>query len=193
MTVQLETLDPELAQQAARWLMAAAGPDTLSQANAMQVVAYMHLYWVPAGAHIVREGQTDGLDQLWLVLDGELSVENNALQEGESEMVVRVMGAGSLIGELSLLDGGPRSANCVATTDILAATLSRSDFQRLLAEQPHVGVSLLLAISRRMANHVRDLTRKLQLFAQMNRTLGQELDAAPAAQDVDWPAIEDPD
>ncbi len=193
MTVQLETLDPELAQQAARWLMAAAGPDTLSQANAMQVVAYMHLHWVPAGAHIVREGQTDGLDQLWLVLDGELSVENNALQEGESEMVVRVMGAGSLIGELSLLDGGPRSANCVATTDILAATLSRSDFQRLLAEQPHVGVSLLLAISRRMANHVRDLTRKLQLFAQMNRTLGQELDAAPAAQDVDWPAIEDPD
>lgn len=193
MTVQLETLDPELAQQAARWLMAAAGPDTLSLADAMEVVAYMHLHWVAAGEHIVREGQTDGLDQLWLVLDGELSVENNALQEGESEMVVRVMGAGSLIGELSLLDGGPRSANCVATTDILAATLSRADFHRLLAEQPHVGVSLLLAISRRMANHVRDLTRKLQLFAQMNRTLGQELESAPVTQDVDWPAIEEQD
>ena len=193
MTLELAALDPELAQQTARWLVAAAGPDTLSVDEAMEVVAYMRLHDLAQGEHLVREGQMHGLDRLWLVLDGELSVENNPLQAGESEMVVRVVGPGSLIGELSLLDGGPRSANCVAMTHILAATLSRGDFHRLLAERPQVGVSLLLAIARRMAVHVRDLTRKLQLFAQMNRTLGQELEAAPADHDMDWPAIEEHD
>jgi CRP-like cAMP-binding protein len=184
----------ELKSQAAHWLATPSALDSLGLDDAMTVVDYMRPQALAAGEVLVAEGEADALDRMWLVLQGELSVESHALQTGEAELVVRVMGPGSLIGELSLLDGGPGSASCVATTDLLVATLDREDFLRLLAEHPAVGARLLLAMARRMAGHVRDLTRKLQLFAQMNRTLSEALDApADPTPVVDWPSIDGPD
>lgn len=215
-----DSLPPALAEWAADWLLAAPGLENLSRDDALVVAGYMQPHRVGLGEYIVREGQTEGADRLWLVLQGELSVESRALQAGEAEMVVRVMGPGSLIGELSLLDGGPRSADCVADTDIVAVSLGRADFVRLLTEQPQAGIGLLLAMAQRMAGHVRDLTRKVQLFAQMNRTLNQALESGPVPEPglhdrfepydrsgavpmperpdpheriSDWPAIEDSD
>jgi hypothetical protein len=48
---------------------------------------------------------------------------------------------------------------------------------RLLKEEPQVGARLLLAISKRMADRLRETTRKLRTFAQMNNVLQQELQA----------------
>ncbi|NIC39513.1 Crp/Fnr family transcriptional regulator, partial [Aquabacterium sp. A08] len=119
---------------------------------------------------------------------------SQALQLEAAGMVVRVMGPGSWIGELSLLDGGPRSASCVASTELRLAALGRDELERLMDEHPAVASRLLLTLAQRMAGHLRDLTRKLQLFAQMNRTLNQALDApADATPTVDWPAIDDAD
>jgi CRP-like cAMP-binding protein len=87
------------------------------------------------------------------------------------------MGPGNLIGEMGVLDGSPRSATCTATTEIYAAVLSRTALMRLLKEEPQVGARLLLAISKRMADRLRETTRKLRTFAQMNNVLQQELQA----------------
>jgi CRP/FNR family cyclic AMP-dependent transcriptional regulator len=46
---------------------------------------------------------------------------------------------------------------------------------RLLKEDPRLGSRLLLAISKRMADRLRETTRKLKTFAQMNKALQQEL------------------
>ena len=46
---------------------------------------------------------------------------------------------------------------------------------RLLKAEPAVGARLLLAISKRMADRLRETTRKLRTFAQMNKALQQEL------------------
>ena len=46
---------------------------------------------------------------------------------------------------------------------------------RLLKDEPRVGSRLLLAISKRMADRLRDTTRKLKSFAQMNKALQEEL------------------
>ena len=89
------------------------------------------------------------------------------------------MGPGSLIGELGLLDGAPRSASCVAQTDLSVAVMTRQQLLRLLQEQPRVGAKLVLAISKRMADHLREMTRKLELLSKMNRALGEELTALP--------------
>jgi CRP-like cAMP-binding protein len=76
---------------------------------------------------------------------------------------------------MGVLDGAPRSATCTATTDIYAAVLSRTALMRLLKDEPRVGARLLLAISKRMADRLRETTRKLKTFAQMNKALQQEL------------------
>lgn len=124
----------------------------------------------------MREGEVKQNDYMLLVRESDIAVENQLSGLHES-MVVSVMGPGHLIGEMGVLDGSPHSATCTINTEIYAAVLSRTALMRLLKEDPRVGARLLLAISKRMAERLRDTNRELHLFAQMNKTLHQELEA----------------
>ena len=181
-----DDLPPEMNadERAARLLVTPSALQTLSLDDAIKIVAYMQPRVIEAGCEFVREGEAVDNDHMLLVLEGDLSVQNNSLQDDDEHLVVRVMGPGSLIGELGLLDGAPRSASCIANTDMLVGVLSRSDFLQLLEDDPAVGSRFLLAITKRMADTLRETTRKLKLFAQMNKVLSEEL--AKVANDPDW-------
>ncbi len=167
---------PDMAPEevAARLLVTASALDDLKLADAFKVVAYMRPKRIAAGTVFIQEGEVKQNDYMLLVLEGDIAVENElpGLQES---MVVNIIGPGHLIGEMGVLDGSPRSATCTATTQIYAAVLSRTALMRLLKDEPRVGARLLLAISKRMADRLRDTTRKLRTFAQMNKALQQEL------------------
>lgn len=181
-----DDLPPEMNadERAARLLVTPSALQTLSLDDAIKIVAYMQPRVIEAGCEFVREGEAVDNDHMLLVLEGDLSVQNSSLQDDDEHLVVRVMGPGSLIGELGLLDGAPRSASCIANTDMLVGVLSRADFLQLLQDDPAVGSRLLLAIAKRMADTLRETTRKLKLFAQMNKVLSEEL--AKVANDPDW-------
>lgn len=180
-----------LRELAAQLLITPSALEELSLEDAQRVVDCMRPRFIEAGTVFVREGEVEGSDHMLLILEGELTVENTDMGQGDDDLVVRLMGPGSLIGELGLLDGAPRSASCVASTDILAAELSREAFLQLIHEEPRVGVRLLLAMSKRMADHLRDATRKLKLFAKMNRALSREL-TPPVSADGESPASGNP-
>lgn len=167
---------PELAPEevAARLLVTPSALDDLTLGDAMRVVAYMRPHRIKSGTVFIHEGEVKRNDYMLLVLEGDISVENE-LPGHEGTMVVNIIGPGHLIGEMGVLDGSPRSATCTATTDIAAAVLSRTALMRLLKAEPAVGARLLLAISKRMADRLRETTRKLRTFAQMNKALQQEL------------------
>ena len=114
-----DDLPPEMNadEKAARLLVTPSALQTLSLDDAIKIVAYMQPRVIEAGCEFVREGEAVDNDHMLLVLEGDLSVQNNSLQDDDEHLVVRVMGPGSLIGELGLLDGGPRSASCVANTE----------------------------------------------------------------------------
>jgi CRP-like cAMP-binding protein len=61
---------------------------------------------------------------------------------------------GVFFGEISLLDGGARTASVVAVTPLTTLTLRRKDFMKLLQLEPHVAVKLL--------EHVAKLLRRLE-------------------------------
>jgi CRP-like cAMP-binding protein len=168
--------NPDLAPEevAARLLVTASALDDLTLVDAMKVVAYMRPKRIKSGTVFIQEGEVRQNDYMLLVLEGDIAVEN-ALPGLNESMVVNIMGPGHLIGEMGVLDGAPRSATCTATTDIYAAVLSRTALMRLLKDEPRVGARLLLAISKRMADRLRETTRKLKTFAQMNKALQQEL------------------
>jgi CRP/FNR family cyclic AMP-dependent transcriptional regulator len=168
---------PDLTSEevAARLLVTPSALDALTLKDARCVVTYMRPKWIRAGEVFIREGEIQRNDYLLLVLEGDISIENQ-LPGSDGNVVVNVVGPGHLIGEMGLLDGSPRSATCTANVDIAAAILTRTALMRLLKQQPAIGARLLLAISKRMADRLRDTTRKLRTFAQMNRTLQQELD-----------------
>ncbi|MGM9428451.1 Crp/Fnr family transcriptional regulator [Hydrogenophaga sp. MI9] len=167
---------PDLAPEevAARLLVTPSALDELKLADARRVITYMHPQLISAGTVFIHEGELKGNDYMMLVLEGDISVESE-LPGNDGSLVVNIIGPGHLIGEMGVLDGSPRSATCTAVTDIAAAVLSRSALRRLLKAEPAVGARLLLAISKRMADRLRETTRKLRTFAQMNKALQQEL------------------
>lgn len=167
--------DSAVRAQAAQLLIAPTALEALTLEEALTVVDYMAPLAIDAGVTIVHEGETDDGGFMLLVLAGEVTVESEPVQFDEDNLLVRLMGPGSLLGELSLLDGAPRSATCVASTDIFAAVLTRERFLELLRQDPRVGAKLLLAVSQRLADHLRATTHKLKLFAQMNKVLSAEL------------------
>lgn len=167
--------DSAVRAQAAQLLIAPTALEALTLEEALTVVDYMAPLAIEAGVTIVYEGETDDGGFMLLVLAGEVTVESEPVQFDEDNLLVRVLGPGSLMGELSLLDGAPRSATCVASTDIFAAVLTRERFLELLRQDPRVGAKLLLAVSQRLADHLRATTHKLKLFAQMNKVLSAEL------------------
>jgi CRP/FNR family cyclic AMP-dependent transcriptional regulator len=170
---------PDMAPEevAARLLVTSSALADLNLSDALKVVGYMRPKLIKAGAVIIQEGEVKQTDYMLLVLEGDIAVENELPGLHES-MVVNIMGPGHLIGEMGVLDGAPRSATCIANTDIAAAVLSRTALMRLLKDDPKLGARLLLAISKRMADRLRETTRKLKTFAQMNKALQQELNVA---------------
>jgi CRP/FNR family cyclic AMP-dependent transcriptional regulator len=181
-----ESLDMAPEEVAARLLVTSSALADLTLSDALKVVGYMRPKLIKAGMVIIQEGEVKQTDYMLLVLEGDIAVENELPGLHES-MVVNIMGPGHLIGEMGVLDGAPRSATCTANTDIAAAVLSRTALMRLLKDDPRLGARLLLAISKRMADRLRETTRKLKTFAQMNKALQQELNVAlnngRAAQD----------
>jgi len=146
----------------------------LSAADARRVVSYMQLRQCKVGQVVIREGEAVKNDFMALVLEGEVTVENATPQES---MVVSVLGPGSLIGELGLIDNEPRSATCIASADLLLAVFSRKAMQQLMEKEQGVAARLLLAMAKRMADHLRKTNRKLMTFSRVSRALQQELDA----------------
>lgn len=73
-----------------------------------------------------------------------------ASHETATELVLNLIGANEVFGELALLDGGPRSADAVAMTNCEVLLLERRDFLAVLADEPAVAVRLLAVLGQRL-------------------------------------------
>jgi CRP-like cAMP-binding protein len=111
----------------------------------------MRPHRIPEGVTFIREGDTDDTDFMLLVLDGEVTVESIVVSR-TAPITVSVLGPGSLIGEMGLLDGEPRSASCTAMSDLRCALLTREALNQLLDDDPRTAAKLMMAISLRIAD-----------------------------------------
>lgn len=164
------------AHRAAELLRAPTALTQLSEAEALAVVGFMQPHRYEAGTTVIRQGEADDNGFMVLVLDGEITVER--FQPSRTAPVtLGVLGPGSLIGEMSLVDGEARSASCTASTAVRCAVLTRPALQALIAEQPATGAKLMTAVASRLAERLRESGQKLQVYAQLVQTLQQEVDA----------------
>ena len=179
----LTTTDPlaftDLRERAARLLMQAAPLAQLQFDDALTVIDVMEPVFVRTGLIVMEEGEDAETDYMALVLEGEVRAESGTGVAGE-EVVVSVFGPGSLIGEMGLLDGAPRSATCTALSDLKLATLSRDALMGLIEEHPATAARLLLSISKGLADRLRESNRRLRTLTQVTRAVQRELNAAHA-------------
>lgn len=66
------------------------------------------------------------------------------------EVILSMLKDGDFFGEMSLLDGQPRSASVVAVSDSEVLMLDRNDFVRFIETRPSVSLSILGEMSRRL-------------------------------------------
>jgi CRP-like cAMP-binding protein len=94
-----------------------------------------------AGQVLCTEGAVGR--ELIMIIDGEAEVQRGGT-------VVTTVGPGDFIGEMSLLDGGPRSATVTATTDVKALVLPTREFWQVLDEVPALAHRLLRTLAERL-------------------------------------------
>jgi CRP/FNR family transcriptional regulator, cyclic AMP receptor protein len=164
------------ADRAAEMLSAPSALLQLDHQEARTVVAYMRPHKIPEGTTFIREGNTDETDFMLLVLDGHFAVETIVVSRTQP-ITVTVLGPGSLIGEMGLLDGAPRSASCTAMSDLRCAILTRDALNQLLNDDPRTAAKLMMAISLRIAQRMRENQDKLKLYAQLTQAMNEEINA----------------
>jgi CRP/FNR family transcriptional regulator/CRP/FNR family cyclic AMP-dependent transcriptional regulator len=67
-----------------------------------------------------------------------------------ADLTLAVLGPGQFFGDLSLLDGRPRSASASVLADTSVVTLERSDFVALVRSRPEAAMSVLSTVARRL-------------------------------------------
>jgi CRP/FNR family transcriptional regulator, cyclic AMP receptor protein len=163
------------AELAATLLTAPTALMQLGAEDAKIVVSYMQPKRIAEGTVVIKEGDAKDTGYMLLVLHGEVTVENIVVSR-TSAVTVNVLGPGSLIGEMGLVDGEPRSATCTATSDLRCAVLTRSALEDLMTDEPAIGGKLMMAVSLRIAERLRDTADKLKLYSQLTQAMQQEID-----------------
>ncbi len=100
----------------------------------------------PKGSVILFED--DPGDALFIVRQGRVKVV--LIGEDGREVILGILGVGEHFGELSLIDGQPRSAHVIAMEESQLYVLRREDFRRRVSESPTVAWALLVEMSRRL-------------------------------------------
>lgn len=78
-----------------------------------------------------------------LILDGQATVSSGGVER-------RTLGPGDYFGEISLIDGKPRSATIVAKGPLHTAVIDNTTFQPLIDESPEFARSLLMVLCGRI-------------------------------------------
>ena len=99
-----------------------------------------------AGQVLFSEGD-DGRD-VFIVLDGVVKLVTTAASG--QQVILDLESAGSLLGELSAIDGQPRSASAEAVTPIDVLVLRIEDFRNFLESQPRAATELLGVVAARL-------------------------------------------
>lgn len=109
----------------------------------------------------VRAGQTlvgyqDDSHDLFFLLSGKLKV--TIFSEAGREVAFRELSAGQSFGELSAIDGQPRSANVIALTNSSVGSMTAPDFVSVLRHHPDIALATL----RKLTTLVRLLTSRVE-------------------------------
>ncbi|MEY4580661.1 MAG: hypothetical protein RL701_5364 [Pseudomonadota bacterium] len=120
-------------------LLRGTGPELLDA-----VIARCPLRVLETDATLLATGQTNV--ELFLILRGELHV----FLEGDSNVPVARLRAGDTVGELSVIDKKPTSANVIASTQTVVMCVDESMFWHIVHASHSFAVRLMLKLAERL-------------------------------------------
>ncbi|MBU6430266.1 MAG: Crp/Fnr family transcriptional regulator, partial [Cyanobacteria bacterium REEB65] len=137
---------------------------------------------VPKGSIVFYE--EDPGTSCYMLCEGRIKIVVNS-QDGR-EHILGILKPGDLFGEMSLLDGQPRSATAIAVEEAKVLVLQRDEFTNLVKANPSIALKLLVVLTRRLRQtdrHVESLAflsapgRVARLLLDLGKELGQSTPA----------------
>jgi CRP-like cAMP-binding protein len=96
---------------------------------------------IPAGTTLTREGGT--AVEFFVIVEGDVEVTRGG-------SLLNTLGPGDFLGEIALVDGGPRTATARTTTPARLLVLTSPQFHTLMDDEPEVRVCVLQALAERV-------------------------------------------
>lgn len=120
---------------------------------------------------ILRRG--DPNSGMMVIMTGRARI--GVVSEDGKEATLTVLGAGEVLGEMSLLDGEPCSADVTAQEDCVLLAIDRSRFMSLLRSNSEICLHLMTLLTRRLrrANSALEDMALLDLPTRLGRLLAR--------------------
>ena len=118
---------------------------------------FMEVFRAPEGVEIIREG--DGGDFMMMILEGRVEVHKR--DRWNAQQLLASVDAGRTLGEMSMIDGEPRFATCLAAEPTLIAVLDREALARIIVEQPLLGAKILMELVLMLSQRLRATSQRL--------------------------------
>lgn len=91
----------------------------------------------------------------YIIVKGKVKIVVNA--DDGREHILGVLQDADFFGEMSLIDGQPRSASAIAVEDVQMVTIQRDEFLKLLRSNPEISLKLLVTLSQRLRTADRNM------------------------------------
>ncbi len=111
-----------------------------------------------AGAEIFAQGKAG--DEAFIIEDGRVEISR---KNGRAEIIIGIVDAGNLIGEMALIDSVPRMATARAMSKTSCVVIPKRVFRRALKQSNPVVVTVLNTLLHRLRNKTTDANVKMTL------------------------------
>jgi len=139
----------------------------LDEGPANELCTLLAMEEVKAGTPLFHRGEAG--DSMYFIERGSVRI---SLKDTDGhDATLAELGAGEFFGEMSLLDGHPRSADATASDDSRLAVLPRAEFRMFLRKNPDIALGILTALTYRL-RRTDDLFRH-----RVSRNVNEEAEA----------------
>src|SRR5258706_15270432 len=133
-----------------------------SHEDILVLAGYMNVYRVQPGEIIIREGE--GGDYMLLIVQGYVDILKKGMRHEQQHMTT--VGPGMTLGEMSMIDGEPRFATCIATEPTVFAVLHREDMAKIILDHPSLGSKILVKVVSMLSARLRQTSARLLQYME---------------------------
>ncbi|MBI5695612.1 MAG: cyclic nucleotide-binding domain-containing protein [Nitrospirae bacterium] len=140
----------------------------LNMTELVEVLKICRQMKFPREKFIFLEG--DPGDRCYIIEEGEVRISKFVPNMGEEALAV--LKSGQFFGEMSLIDGSPRSATAIANTEVTCLVIDKADLDNLLTVDKDLGNKLLWVFCRTLSKRLRETNEKISNFIAMTAGFG---------------------